>query len=167
MRFFSAMLLLMAATAAAAQDKPCSAPEHRQFDFWVGDWRVTTPDGKHAGDNRIEKILDGCALQESWRGAGGGRGFSYNAYDSHRKLWHQTWVDKHGNLLLLEGGLRDGRMVLSGAQGKTLNRITWTPGANGTVNQRWETSADEGKTWQTVFDGTYAPATPERRPPAP
>ena len=44
------------------------------LDFWLGDWSVTTPDGKHAGDNRIEAILDGCALSESWTGAGGGRG---------------------------------------------------------------------------------------------
>ena len=28
---------------------PCSAPEYHQFDFWLGDWEVTTPDGKPAG----------------------------------------------------------------------------------------------------------------------
>lgn len=157
MRILIVISLLAACATAMAQagSRPCSAPEHRQFDFWVGEWRVTTPDGKHAGDNRIESILDGCALHESWRGASGGAGFSYNAYDVSRKLWHQTWVDRHGNLLLLEGGLRDGKMVLSGLQGKTLNRITWTPGADGTIRQVWETSADQGKTWQTAFDGAY------------
>jgi hypothetical protein len=157
MRLFLAALLLALSTATPAQPRPapCGAPEQRQFDFWIGDWRVTTPDGKHAGDNRIERILDGCALQESWQGAGGGRGFSYNAWDRERKVWHQTWVDKQGNLLLLEGGLREGRMVLEGPQGTVRNRITWTPNADGSVRQLWETSADQGKSWKAVFDGLY------------
>jgi len=151
----AALVLLLAAAAADAADKPCSAPEHRQFDFWIGEWRVTTPDGKHAGDNRIEKILDGCALHENWRGASGGQGFSYNAYDEHRKVWHQTWVDKQGNLLLLEGALRTGQMVLEGTQGGTLHRIAWEPRKDGTVRQLWESSADQGRTWKTEFDGLY------------
>ena len=155
MRVLLAAILLAMGADVSAQRGSCSAPEHRQFDFWIGEWRVTLPDGKHAGDNRIEKILDGCALHESWQGASGGRGFSYNAYDRDRKVWHQTWVDKQANLLLLEGGLKNGAMVLSGTQGKTLNRITWTPNKDGSVRQLWETSADQGKTWQIAFDGLY------------
>jgi hypothetical protein len=154
-RVVAAALLLLFCAAVNAQPRPCTGPEHRQFDFWIGEWSVTTPDGKHAGDNRIEAILDGCAFQESWRGAGGGRGFSYNAYDRERKVWHQTWVDAQGNLLLLEGGVTDGAMVLSGRQGRTLQRITWTPSRDGTVRQLWEASGDEGKAWKVVFDGLY------------
>ena len=112
MRVLLAVILLAMGADVSAQPGPCTAPEHRQFDFWVGDWRVTTPDGKHAGDNRIEKILDGCALHESWTGATGGRGFSYNAYDRDRKVWHQTWVDKQGTLLLLDGTFTNGGRVL-------------------------------------------------------
>ena len=155
MRTLLLVLSLAVSAGASAQPPPCSAPEYRQFDFWIGDWRVTTPDGKHAGDNRIEKILDGCALHENWTGASGGRGFSYNAWDKDRKVWHQTWVDKQGTLLLLDGTFSNGRMVLQGVQGATLNRITWEPRKDGTVRQVWETSADQGKTWQTAFDGLY------------
>jgi hypothetical protein len=157
MRIAVAVLLLaFAMTASAAEKpKPCAAPEHRQFDFWVGDWTVTTPDGQHAGDNRIESILDGCAISENWKGAKGGAGHSYSAYDRDRKVWHQTWVDKQGGLLLLEGGLRNGAMVLSGMQGATLNRVTWTPQPDGGVRQLWESSTDQGKHWTTVFDGRY------------
>ena len=158
MRLPLAVLLLVAGTAASAQPPApnrCAAPEHRQFDFWVGDWRVTTPDGKHAGDNTIEKILDGCVLHENWRGASGGRGYSYNAYDAVRKVWHQTWVDRNGGVLLLDGAFKDGSMVLEGAQGTTLNRITWTPNKDGTVRQLWEASTDQGKSWQVAFDGLY------------
>ena len=34
-------------------------------------------------------------------------------------------------------------------------RITWTPNADGSVRQHWETSTDDGKTWKTSFDGLY------------
>ena len=44
----------------------CSSPEYRQFDFWLGEWDVSTPQGAPAGTNRVERILEGCALQEHW-----------------------------------------------------------------------------------------------------
>jgi hypothetical protein len=138
----------------------CTAPEHRQFDFWVGDWDVSNPAGKPAGRNRIEPILGGCALRETWTGAGGSRGTSYNAWDSQRRRWHQTWVDNGGLVLRLDGEFAGGKMVLSGetldSTGTTvLNRITWQQMAPGAVRQLWEVSMDRGKTWRTVFDGRY------------
>ena len=66
----------------ATASVPCSAPENRQFDFWLGEWDVTTPDGKLAGTNRITRILSGCALREEWSGAGGIRGTSLNVFDA-------------------------------------------------------------------------------------
>jgi hypothetical protein len=148
--------LLFVASAAQAQAPACESPEHHQFDFWIGDWIVTTPDGRRAGTNIVTPILGGCAVAESWRGTSGIEGHSYNAYDLQKKLWHQTWVDSQGTLLSLEGGLENGAMVLSGPQGKALSRITWTPEADGTVTQLWQSSEDRGKTWQTVFHGIYA-----------
>src|SRR5262245_31354547 len=101
----SAFLLMAGAAVTDAQSPPakpgCNAPEHRQFDFWVGTWDVTA-NGKHAGVNRIEKILDGCALMESWTGASGYRGNSLNFYDAARRQWHQTWVDISGSPLALD-----------------------------------------------------------------
>jgi hypothetical protein len=157
-----------AATAWSAEDSaaksPCDGAEHRQFDFWAGDWRVTEK-GKLAGHNRIEKILGGCALLESWRGAGELRGHSLNFYDSADGHWHQTWVDSAGGSLDLVGGFERGAMVLSGrrpprgdsdASTDTIHRITWSPRSDGTVRQHWESSQDEGKTWSTLFDGIYA-----------
>ena len=58
------------ANTAASAAARCDAAVRRQFDFWVGDWSVTVG-GQPAGDNRIEKILGGCALLENWTGAGG------------------------------------------------------------------------------------------------
>ena len=63
-------------------------------------------------------------------------------------------------MLRLAGGLRDGAMVLEGelpatAGGVQHQRITWTPRADGTVTQHWETSDDAGETWTTSFLGVY------------
>ncbi|HEU5311271.1 MAG TPA: hypothetical protein VFV24_07430 [Candidatus Eisenbacteria bacterium] len=142
--------------------RPCAAPEFHQFDFWIGTWEVRMPDGKVAGTNRIEPILDGCVLQETWRGAKGLQGSSLNMYVPSTKRWHQTWMDQQGTLLLLDGSFRDGAMTMTGEApsvrkpGTTaLQRVTWTPSADGGLRQVWETSDDAGKTWNTVFDGSY------------
>ena len=100
--------------AERADRAPCSTPEHHQFDFWIGEWNVITEDGRQAGANRIERILDGCVLQENWTGANGMRGQSFNIYSAADGKWHQTWVDTTGLRLELHGGMQDGRMVLSG-----------------------------------------------------
>jgi hypothetical protein len=145
------------AGAADPPPPPCRAPEHRQFDFWLGHWDVFLPDGTRAGENLIEAVLDGCVLRESWQGRGGLNGTSLNAYDTSDQRWHQTWVDNRGGRLELAGALRDRSMVLvSGAPGEgTQQRITWTPQADGSVRQLWESSTDGGKSWTVAFDGRY------------
>jgi hypothetical protein len=77
-----------------------------------------------------------------------------NTYDVARKVWHQTWVDNDGLLLLLDGGLVNGRMVLEGQGQGVRHRITWTPNPDGTVRQFWETADASGK-WIVAFDGMY------------
>lgn len=132
--------------------------EQRQFDFWVGRWTVTEG-ASFAGENTIELILGGRALLESWRGASGTNGCSISAYDSDRAVWHQTWVDTHGTLLTLEGGLVDGVMVLTGQRGPggvaVRERIRWTPLADGTVRQHWDAFDATTSQWNTCFDGIY------------
>jgi hypothetical protein len=150
---------IAASAAHAQQPAPCSATQARQFDFWVGDWDVFAPNGKLAGTNRVEPIY-GCVLHESWK-ADKVRGQSFNVYDASRGVWHQTWVDSTGSLLVIEGTLRNGAMTMSDAtlpgkgDAKAVNEITWTPQADGSVRQHWRASADGGRTWSTAFDGKY------------
>jgi hypothetical protein len=134
----------------------CSAPEHRQFDFWVGDWTVMGADGKLAGTNTVERLLDGCVIAEHWTGAGGTHGTSLNAYDSTTKRWHQTWVDDRGTVLLLDGRFAHDTMTLTNGT-TTINRIRWTRehGDADRVRQIWDLSPDGGKTWQLLFNGLY------------
>ena len=64
---------------AAPVQAPVPAPSTTSSISGSATWDVTLPDGKRAGNNRIEPILGGCVLRESWAGATGGIGTSYNA----------------------------------------------------------------------------------------
>jgi hypothetical protein len=137
----------------------CTAPEFRQFDFWLGQWTVSNPEGKKAGTSEIIRAAEGCAVREQWRSTSGIGGMSINYYDAADQKWHQDWVGGDGLILHLQGGLAGSAMVLTGATKSAtqslLNRITWTPLSDGRVKQQWDTSSDNGHTWQTVFTGIY------------
>lgn len=152
---------LVAGSAAAvpAPAPACEGAEYRAFDFWLGEWQVHTSDGKLAGHNRIEKAQGGCVLHERYSTDRGYSGESLNIYDASRKVWHQTWVDNGGMLLLLEGGIVGGKMVMEGQTANpnapaTKHRITWSPNADGSVRQLWE-STDATGDWTVAFDGKY------------
>jgi hypothetical protein len=169
MRLVFACAIAALAGGAFAQQPPagCTASEHRQFDFWIGEWDVKHATGKPAGHNRITSIHGGCVLHEEWRGAGGFTGSSLNIYDRERRRWHQTWVDNTGGLLELDGGFADGVMTLTGTpveagppEKRTLQRIRWTPQPDGGVRQLWEASENGGRDWKVVFDGWYTRRAP-------
>lgn len=175
-RTIRTLVLLLAVTAmsdvpaqtpppppATPAPTPCREPARRQFDFWIGSWDVTAPNGANAlGRSRVESRLGDCVIHEHWFGTGGAVGESFNIYNPDTRHWEQYWVDNSGSRLHLVGGLDGARMVLegrhdtpdaTGAFGR--ERITWTPNADGTVRQSWESSKDDGKTWTIAFDGIY------------
>ena len=138
---------------------PCKyVSEHRQFDFWVGEWVVQDPKGQVVGKNEVKLILDECVLFENWTGSLGGQGKSLNFYNSTTNKWCQTWVDDKGGILELSGEYKDGVMKLVGEnnQGaKVLTHLTFTKISSDRVHQVWEQSTDNGNTWVTLFDGMY------------
>ena len=140
----------------------CVSPEFRQFDFWIGHWKVTNPKGVQVGTSEITRVSEGCAVREQWQSANGQGGTSINYYDPADKQWHQDWVGGDGTILHLHGGLKDSVMILTGEsqspKGPFMNRITYTPLPEGKVKQEWSISVDAGKTWQTSFLGTYEKA---------
>lgn len=153
--------LLVAASSPCLGRPPepprCAGPEYRQFDFWAGDWDAYDIDAPAtpAARVKVDVILEGCVLREVYKGTDGLVGESFNVYDASRKMWHQTWVTNRGQLLVLEGELRDGRMAMrateSTADGPVLWRAVWIPSAEG-VRETAETSRDGGKTWKPRFD---------------
>ena len=158
----TAVLAVLLAANGAVVAGPCDDSAFRGFDFWLGRWQVRTPDGRVAGTNRIEREFGGCVLHERYETGSGYSGESLNIYDAQRKVWHQSWVDTAGTLLVLEGGLRDGAMVMEGQTSNiggnpTKHRITWTPNADGSVRQLWESTNPQGA-WAVAFDGKYTRA---------
>jgi hypothetical protein len=145
--------------ARAAATAPCSAPEYRQFDFFAGDWDaydVAASPPRLIARNTVEIILDGCVVHEDYRQNDGHHGESYSLYDAARGVWHQSWVTNRGELLLLDGGLRNGRMVFTGTEQTTdgkpslLHGVWYRQGA--AVRETATLSTDGGKSWQPVFD---------------
>jgi len=152
----------LSAPAPAGAQAPCAAEAHRHFDFWEGRWMVRGAGGQLAGHNTLSRILGRCVMTEHYATPSGYEGRSLNAYDASRGVWHQTWMDNEGVVLVLEGGYDNGRMVMRGetvdsAGTVILNRIAWSrPGGDeDRVRQLWEVSGDGGDTWSVVFDGLY------------
>jgi len=141
--------------------QPClHTPEYRQFDFWVGEWDVKVS-GQVVGGSRIEKILDGCVIQENWMPTGGTQGKSWNYYNASTKKWEQVWMSA-GSTLKFEGTFHDGALHYEGLTplpggAKRQEKLTFTPLPQDRVHQVWEQSTDGGKTWITAFDGIYVP----------
>jgi Protein of unknown function (DUF1579) len=171
MKTLTVVLMLWASSLAAdeAKAKPCAAPEHRQFDFWAGDWDTfETNDAKTVvARGRVEAILGGCVLHEVYEGADGLTGESFSIYDAARKLWSHTWVTNRGQLVVLEGHLEGDRMVLAGSEltsgGKTHLRAVWRV-ADGGVRETAEVSADQGRTWKPLFDIVFRRHAPSSAP---
>ena len=123
------------AATAAPPPPPCEGAAFRAFDFWLGTWQVHKPDGKLAGHNTITREYGGCVLHEHYTTEHGYSGESLNIYDATRKVWHQSWVDNTGLLPTLEGGIRDGAMVL---------RKRWAP------TEQQPSSASPGRRTRTA-----------------
>ena len=158
----AAVLLLMAAAVpASAADDPCGAAPYRQFDFWVGEWEVSAPDGRRAGHNSITVEQGGCLLVERWQGVEGSTGMSMNFYQPLEQSWRQVWVSP-GVEIDVTGGLADGSMVLEGTIVYLKDdrsrgfRGTWTPLEAGRVRQLFEEANEDGE-WAPWFEGIYSP----------
>lgn len=139
----------------------CCTQQHKAFDFWIGEWDVTNPDGSPAGKNKIEKIQDNCMLLENWTSAKGNyTGTSQNFYNLKTKQWEQLWIDNQGGYLKLKGHRKGNQMILrtdneTDSSGKSFyHRVTWTANDDGTVRQLWETLT-EGEDVVVAFDGLY------------
>ena len=149
----------------AAGSNPCSAPEQKQFEFWVGEWDLTWPGDNRVpahGTNSIRRILDGCIVQENFSGGDAMplRGMSVSVYEVNSGRWKQTWVDNSGGYLDFTGEFKSGEMILQreftrkdGA--KIMQRMVWKNISPNELDWSWEASKDGGKTWQVNWPIHY------------
>lgn len=135
------------------------------LDFWVGRWSVRVG-GQEVGTNRIEKILEGCAVEEHWLDWAGREGRSLFYFVPALTEWRQVWVTAAADQ---PGGVKEKRLVerthdgavrfqgeIHLAGGSTyLDRTTLTPLKGGSVRQLIEVSTDGGATWRPTFDAEY------------
>jgi tetratricopeptide (TPR) repeat protein len=150
---------------ANKNQRPCAyTAENRQFDFWLGEWSVTTTQGGiPAGESKIELILEDCVVQENWKSQNAPySGKSYNIYNQAQKRWEQYWVDNVGGNIFFYGGLKDSVMdyftdEIPQAGGPPLKRhLQFIPISHDKVRQFSRGSTDGGKTWSVEYDFTYS-----------
>ena len=127
----------LGALRRATPHSPCVTGPSRQFDFWLGQWQVTSAAGKIVAGSRIESDLDGCVVTERWLPINGLHGRSLNSYDAAVGQWRQTWVPEQGpgsRPLRLSGSLGDdGIMRMAGVRHHWFygfpyfDTYSWTP----------------------------------------
>ena len=186
-RFTWPLLLLagfLGPDLSTAAEEQCSATEHRQFDFWLGEWEIHArnrpPGAAEWQDNetwvrtRVTAILDGCAIREESIDRVDGEevvvGTSVSAYNSHLRKWQQLWVDRQGAVWEYVGGMQDGEMALelehrssSGErqtpfEESTRIRMVFTVVGADRLEWRYEYSTDEGATWIATNEAVYTRA---------
>jgi hypothetical protein len=155
--------LSMPAFAQQQAAPTCEAPEHRAFDFWIGEWDAERADTHApAGRSSVRSEDSGCVITEHWTSAGQPySGRSLNIYDRVSGNWEQFWVDSAGARVHFVGGPTETGMritteapvpVAPGQQ--AYSRMTFTNNPDGTVLQHGEQSAD-GVAWTTAYAFIY------------
>lgn len=157
--------------ADARRSLACRSAVFREFDFWLGTWATTRPNGTPGGESVISEALSGCAIDERYDG---GVGRSLSRYDRTTQAWYQDYIDTTGFSLRLSGALDStGTMRMADAiraipNGPALaSKFVWTPQANGDVRQVWDFSLDGGNTFRVNSNLLYSRSNTGVTPPAP
>jgi hypothetical protein len=177
-------LIILLALFAGAQEAPavetapppCTAPEFRQFDFWVGEWDLVSHSPVAGKDewqvdagtptDHVEVVLGGCGLLQRWEGVPDSatavpfRGMSLSRWDPALGKWRQAWIDNQGPMLEFTGEFKDGRMELYSpprkSDGKTIvMRQVFRDITRDAMRWPWERSEDGGQTSTPVWNLDY------------
>ena len=164
-----AWMLIASVQTASAQSSPstasaCGGSPHTDVAFWVGDWNVSdTRSDVPIAESRIEWIVGGCAIRETFLqtvGPGGKpyeyEGSSITSYSPRDKQWHQQYSGSDGSSMIFSGDA-DGRALtlIQMLSESKLTRMTIAAQDDGSVRQTGESSTDNGKSWTTGYDFTY------------
>lgn len=158
-----AVMLSAAALLSAAEGQTgehCASAQYHQFDFVLGNWLVRESSGNVVGTATFAKQYGGCVMIETWLGVGkAGASLGIIGFDRKKDRWHRDFLDPDGVVRSLEGTRNGPAMVMTGkdypASGVRINRVIWMLTTEGTVEERWQTSSDDGRTWQVRFTGTF------------
>jgi hypothetical protein len=162
-----AVALAPAASRAAGQ-AACAANAHgRQLDYWVGDWLVTNPgESGNQSSSTVRLALEQCVVIENWSDHKGHDGENIFGYSEGDASWRGMFFDNRGHVhVFVDGKVDAGAAEFSGpsrgAHGEALlNRIRLRRVTPDHLEQTWEKSADQGRTWTQQFRLEYARRTP-------
>ena len=161
------LIILGACYSISAQKLPCSSPQFRQFDFWIGEWDVFGKNGQRAGDSKISLILDSCIILEEWTSANVQQGLryagkSFNTWNAASKEWQQTWVDNTGNTTAFTHGKFEDKKIIFTTDAFpfskdtiAMRRLTFFDLGKDKVRQFGEITKDKGVTWLPEYDLEY------------
>ena len=136
-------------------------PEHRAFDFWVGEWDLSwkQADGSlAAGSNIITKTPYGnCVVTEQFDGAPSMdfKGMSVSTFHKQTGLWRQAWVDGAGGFFSLYGGPQsDGTFLLEmerlNDQGP-YRRMIWKNIEQDSLDWHWQGRESSEEVWGDLW----------------
>lgn len=148
---------------------PCSSPEHRQFDFWLGEWDLSWPAAQSGGDegdigtgrNQIRRMYGDCVVEENFTTDDGSfRGHSVSVFDEHAGLWRQTWVDSSGGYLVFTGSFDGDAMTLTTEPAERGNevvvqRMVFDEISDDSLEWVWQGSRDGGASWNDLWNISY------------
>ena len=166
-KLFTPLLMIFIYHSLFAQKLPCSQPEFRQFDFWIGEWEAFAKNGKKAGDSKISQILDSCIILEEWTSASLFNGLryagkSFNTWNTSLHQWQQTWVDNvGGSTAYVKGAYENKKIVFNtdpfqfSKDTIAVRRLTFFDLGPDKVRQLGEITKDKGTTWATEYDLEY------------
>ncbi|MDX2274460.1 MAG: hypothetical protein NW206_03330 [Hyphomonadaceae bacterium] len=141
----------------------CLAPEHRQLDFWIGEWDVspTGSENMSVAESTIRPLDQGCSIFEEWRPFQGPSGHSLSDYDPTTQQWHQTWIDAAGTRTLFTGAFENGVMALDydtpppAGQPPSQRRMSYQQLDTNTVRQWGARLNETTQSWDVIWDYTY------------
>jgi hypothetical protein len=164
---FSYNLPVSAVTATPLE--PCDTPQHHQFDFWVGDWRVfDAKSGQLVAYDRVEKYAHGCIVQQNltmitdlYRRPGVAyrmSGIGVNRYDGEG--WLELWADDQWGAIALRGmpDASDAMVLTTLVPSRNRDlKLVWKKQPDGSVRQlQYVAPAGSGK-WELFGDLIYRP----------
>ena len=160
------VLSLTATSFAATSTMPCATPEHKQFDFWLGNWKIGAPGSSATAHSTVTASLDQCLIVENWDGGRDHSGQNLFGYSADDNTWYGMFADNEGRVHVftsgkVSAGAAEFEGTSRGPNGETvLNRVKIMRQDPNRVEQIWQKSTDNGKTWNIVFRSEYSRANP-------
>ncbi len=164
--FLGMLIGLTLTNPALAADTACTNPENRQFDYWLGTWKIGAAGSSGNAHSTVSLSLDKCLVVENWDGGRGHYGQNIFGYSADDRNWYGMFADNEGRVHVftsgkISAGSAEFEGTSRGANGETvLNRVKVVRVSPDKVEQSWEKSSDNGSSWNLVFRGEYSRSNP-------